>query len=434
MTSLSTADKAASPILSRPERSKTLAGIGFGHALEWYDWGVYAVFVPFFASQFFRSSSHLSAVLASLAVFAVGFAARPLGGFVFGWVADRLGRRTAMAATVASIAGASFLIGLCPTYSQIGAFASLILVLARIIQGLACGGELPSAQTYLAEYAPAARRGRWSSLIYIASVFGNTVGVGLGFLLSLMLTDGQMTSFGWRIPFLLGGVFGLVAVFIRRGLHETETFEATQATSEAEDSSVWTEIVRHRRQAAQVIGLTVGLTVVYYTWVIAAPAYAISSLGISATSALAVSVFVSVVFMALMPLWGLLSDRVGRRPVLLTSTLGSAALLFPAHALLQHSAWQLGVAMMLEMCFIAAGVSILPAVYAEMFPTRIRTLGLAVPYSIAVAAFGGTAPYLQTWLSDHRHPGLFTAYVAALLLVSTVVVLRLPESRGRDLE
>lgn len=420
-------------------RSSTLAGIGLGHALEWYDWGVYAVFVPFFASQFFHGGSEVADVLASLAVFAVGFAARPLGGLVFGRMADRAGRRAALATTVAGIAGASFVIGVCPSYDRIGIAAPVVLVLARMVQGLSCGGELPAAQTYLSEYAPRERRGQWSSLIYIASVFGNTVGIALGWLLTLVLSDAQMHSFGWRVPFVVGGVFGLVALFIRRRLPETTTYlleqEATAQGRTGETAprgSVWRDVVAHRRQVRQVVGLTAGLTVAYYSWVIAAPAYGISH-GVDASGALAAGVVASVGFMVIMPFWGRLSDRFGRRPILLVSTLGATAMLAPAHWLMGDSAWSLGAAMGLEMLFIGAGVAILPAVYAEMFPTRLRATGLAVPYSIAVAAFGGTAPYLQTWLGEVASSSVFVVYTGALLLVSAAVVVAMPETRAADL-
>lgn len=410
-------------------RAPQLVGTALGHALEWYDWGIYAIFVPFFATQFFRQGNQLSAVLSSLAVFAVGFIARPAGGFVFGWLADRIGRRTAMTATVATIAAASFAIAVSPTYQTIGAWASLILLAARVVQGLACGGELPAAQTYLSEIAPTDKRGMWSSLIYIASVFGNTVGVLLGLVLTLTLSDGQMHTFGWRIPFLLGGVFGLVSVYMRRKMAETETF--TKAGQER--TRLWPELVRHRRAAWRVIGLSVGFTVVYYSWVVAAPAYAISSLHLSSSGALWAGVASSVVLMAAMPFWGRVSDRIGRKPIMLISVLGSAVVLYPVQYLVRDSAWQLFAGMVIAAVFISAGLSILPAVYAEMFPTRIRAIGLAVPYSLAVAAFGGTAPYLQTWMGAQLGRSSYTGYVVFLLLVSALVIARMPETRGKDL-
>jgi MFS transporter, MHS family, alpha-ketoglutarate permease len=417
---------------TRRSARRALLAIGFGHALEWYDWGIYAIFVPFFAARFFDPGDQVSAVLSSLAVFAVGFVARPVGGLVVGRLADRVGRRPMMALTVGGMAAASLLIGISPTYATIGVGASVVLVVARVVQGLATGGELPSAQTYLAEAAPPERRGLWSSVIYIASVGGNTIGVLLGLVLSLTLTREQMADYGWRIPFVVGGVLGLVALWIRRSLEETEAFTREAAADPVARPRIWPEIVRHRREAAQVVGLSVGFTVVYYSWVIAAPAYAISELGIDSSAALLAGVLASLVLIAVQPAWGALSDRIGRRPVLLISSVGTAALLFPLQAMVRDAV-QLGVAMAIAMVFIGAGVAILPAAYAEMFPTRIRAVGLAVPYSIAVAAFGGTAPYLQTWVGTTLGRPAFTAYVVALLVVTAATVLTLREGRATDL-
>ncbi|WP_051839767.1 MFS transporter [Streptomyces sp. NRRL F-5126] len=415
-----------------PSSRRTLCAAALGHALEWYDWGIYAIFVPFFATQFFHAGNAVSAVLSSLAVFAVGFAARPIGGLVIGRLADRVGRRPMMLLTVSGMAFASLVIGVCPTYSVIGPGASVVLLLARVVQGLATGGELPSAQTYLAEAAPPSRRGLWSSVIYVASVGGNTVGVLLGLVLSVVLSDAAMTSYGWRIPFIVGSVFGVIALWIRRTLAETGTFTST-AGRDGPRARIWPELRRHRRQAAQVVGMTVGFTVVYYAWVIAAPAYAVSTLHINSTAALCAGALAALVLIASLPAWGALSDRIGRRPVLLISAIGTALLLFPLQALIGHSAWQLGIAMAVASVFIAAGVAVLPAAYAEMFPTGIRTVGLAVPYSIAVAAFGGTAPYLQTWIGEHLGRAAFNGYVVALLLVSALTVATLPETALTEL-
>ncbi|EGG44720.1 MULTISPECIES: MFS transporter [Streptomyces] len=411
---------------------RTLFAICVGHALEWYDWGIYTIFVPFFAGQFFPEAAPGSALLSGLAVFAVGFVARPLGGLLVGRLADRVGRRPMMSLTVGGMAGASLLIGVAPTYAAAGVGASLILLLCRVVQGLATGGELPSAQTYLTEQAPARRRGLWSSLIYIASVGGNSLGVLLGLVLSLTLSHEDMLAYGWRIPFVVGGLLGLVALWVRRSLEESAVF-VKERERPAAKQPFWPELVRHRRAALQVIGMTVGPTVVYYAWVIAAPAYAMTNRHLASTPALLAGVLSSLVLIAVLPAWGALSDRVGRRPVLLISHLGTAVTLFPLQLLDLGDAVQLGLAMSLAMVFIGAGVSILPAAYAEMFPTHIRTAGLAVPYSVAVAAFGGTAPYLQTWTGQTLGPTFFTGYVVLLLLVSAATVLTLKEGRGSDL-
>ncbi|SEF38495.1 MFS transporter, MHS family, alpha-ketoglutarate permease [Amycolatopsis pretoriensis] len=410
---------------------RTMLGICLGHALEWYDWGIYTIFVPFFAGQFFPGGATGSAVLSGLAVFAAGFVARPLGGLLVGRLSDRVGRRPMLSLTVGGMAVASLLIGVAPTYATAGVGASLILLACRVVQGLATGGELPSAQTYLAEQAPAARRGRWSSLIYIASAGGNSVGVLLGLVLSLTLTHEEMLGYGWRIPFVVGGVLGVVALWVRRSLAESEVF--VNEREKARKQPFWPDLVRHRRAALQVIGMSVGPTVVYYTWVVAAPAYAITARHLDSSSALLAGVLSSVVLIAVLPLWGALSDRIGRRPVMLISHLGTAATLFPLQALDLGNAVRLGIAMSIAMVFIGAGVSVLPAAYAELFPTRIRTAGLAVPYSVAVAVFGGTAPYLQTWVGETFAPAVFTGYVVLLLLVSAATVLTLREGRGTDL-
>lgn len=409
-----------------------LAAIGLGHAIEWYDWGVYAVFAPFFADQFFDAADPTTAVLASLAVFAVGFGARPLGGILFGVLADRRGRRFAMMLAVGCMAAASVILGLTPSYHTIGLWAPILLLVTRLVQGMACGGELPAAQTYLSEIAPPAQRGRWSSLIYVSSVLGNTTGIALGLLLTSQLSTTAMHEWGWRVPFLLGGAFGLITAYMRKVMDEPEVFRSGCETSTA--PNILATVYGHRRQVGQVVGLSIGFTVVYYTWVVAAPSYAITTLHVGSTAALTAAICAAVVFMATMPLWGALSDRIGRKPVLLISVLGSAAVQYPLQGLLQHTAWQLFLALLIAMVPLAAGVSILPAVYAELFPTGIRSSGMAIPYSITVALFGGTAPYLLGWTSTNLGRPAFDGYVVVVLLITAATVLTLPETRARSLD
>lgn len=408
-------------------RRKTLFGTGIGNALEWFDWGVFAIFAPFFATQFFNPADPVSAFLSTLVVFAVGFAARPLGGLLFGYLADRRGRKFSMSATVGAAAAGSLVIALSPTYGSVGVLASLLLVLARLVQGLAHGGEMPSAQTYLSESAPAERRGLWASLIYVSGTAGNVVGVLVGAILVGLLDHDQMTAWGWRVPFVIGGLFGLYALVMRSRMHETEVFEET------ERRRVWPEIVRHRRQAFQVVGLTVGLTVAFYVWGIAAPAHAIADLGIDSGHALWAGVVANLVFIATLPLWGMLSDRIGRKPVLMFAAVSLAVAAFPVSHYLQDSAVQLAISMSLMLVLLGASAAILPAVFAEMFPTHIRTVGVGIPYSVAVALFGGTAPYLQSWIGANFGANAFTTYLVVLLAVSALVIATVPETRGRDL-
>lgn len=440
----------ASTATAPPKRAglvQTLIGTGAGNAVEWYDWAIYATFAAFISTQLFSKADPSSAFLATLAIFAVGFVARPFGGFLFGWIGDRLGRKLAMTLCVGLGSLGSLAIGLTPTYESIGSAASLILLVARLVQGLAHGGELPSAQTYLSEMAPASRRGYWASLIYVSGTIGILFGTLLGAVLSTVLPSSQMAAFGWRIPFILGAVLGLVALVMRARMEESEVFEAEKtaalpvvgADGDAPAVSrprLFADLAAHWRQALQVIGLTVGMTVVYYVWGVSTPAYAINVLKIEPSGALWAGVAANIVFIVALPFWGKLSDRIGRRPVLAISGLGSAVLYFPATWFVRDTAWQLGVAMSAMLIFIAGAAAIVPAVYAELFPTSVRTIGVGIPYSICVAAFGGTAAYLQagfaTWFPGSGST-VFGIYTIVLLLISAATLLTVRETRGKML-
>lgn len=430
--------RTAGPAVVVPSARRTLVSTGIGNAAEWYDWAIYATFAPFFSKELFNPADATSAILSTLAIFAVGFVARPFGGFVFGWIGDRLGRKTSMTLAVGLASVGSLLIGIAPTFGAVGAVASLVLLVARLIQGLAHGGELPSSQTYLSEMAPRERRGFWSTLIYFSGTLGIVAGTLMGAVLTGVLSKAQMAAFGWRIPFIVGAVIGLYGLVMRARMPETEAFEGikgeAEAAREGRAPSLWKSIVEHRKQAFQVIGMTVGLTVIYYLWAVVAPTYAATSLKIDAGQALWAGIAANLVFLAALPFWGKLSDRIGRKPVLIMGAAGSALLHFPMTWLLRDSAWQLAVSMSVMLFFIAAGAAIAPAAYAELFPAHIRTVGVGVPYSICVAAFGGTAPYLQTLFTDVvKQPWLFNGYAVALIVVSILVVLGLPETKGKDL-
>ncbi|RKW71549.1 MFS transporter [Galactobacter caseinivorans] len=419
---------------------KTLLGIGAGNAVEWFDWAIYATFASFISTQLFSKADPTSAFLATTAIFAVGFVARPFGATVFGLIGDKVGRKAAMTMAVGLGSIGSLIIAITPTYASIGAGASVILLVARLLQGLAHGGELPSAQTYLAEVAPAPKRGLYSTLIYFSGTTGIVFGTLLGAVLTVVLTPEQMASFGWRIPFAIGALLGLYTLVMRSRLKETDQFQeqkSAKATAVIKGPSAISQILANWRQALQVVGLTVGLTVVYYVWSVSTPAYAISTLKMDPATALWTGVAANLVFMAVLPLWGKLSDRIGRRPVLLIASVGAAVLQFPMSALLHGEAWQLFVSMSVMLIFIAASCAIVPAVYSELFPTSIRTIGSAVPYAIAVAAFGGTAAFLQAgfsaWFGPVSGPHAFSIYIMVLLLISALTVIKLPETRGKVL-
>ncbi|ALE73098.1 major facilitator transporter [Pseudonocardia sp. EC080610-09] len=418
----------------RTDRRRTILGIGTGNAMEWFDWNVYATFSAFFAPQFFAGDDPGAALLKTLAVFAVGFVARPFGGWVFGAIADRRGRKLSMALCVATAAVGSLVIGLTPTYATIGLAAPLVLLVARLAQGLAHGGELPAAQTYLAEMAPRQRRGLWSSLIYVSGTVGILAGTVLGAVLAGTLTAGQMASWGWRVPFLLGGVFGLYALVMRLRMRESDTYveESSREAGTTGGPSLLRRVFSRPKALARVVFLTSGITVVYYVWSVAAPAYAITARGVAPAASLWAGAAALTIFMLLLPAWGAASDRFGRRRTLLVPGALLVVLLFPLDAMISDGP-TLFVAMTVALVLIGAPCAIAPALYAELFPTGIRAAGLGVPYSVSVALFGGTAPYLQTLFAEIGRPGLFLAYSAGLLVVSGVAVYLLPETRGIDL-
>ncbi|OZE40155.1 MULTISPECIES: MFS transporter [unclassified Rhodococcus (in: high G+C Gram-positive bacteria)] len=423
------------PSRARPndrwEKTKAIVGVGAGNGIEYFDWTVYAIFAAFFAPQFFHTGSPVSDLLASFGVFAVGFVARPFGGLLFGWLSDRRGRKLSMTLAVALASIGSLVIGLTPTHQTIGAAAAVVLVLARLAQGVAHGGELPSAQTYIIEYAPSERRGLWSSLIYISNTSGVVAGTLLGALLTTTLTGEQMTDWGWRLPFLLGGVLGLFVLWMRSRMAETEVYEKSGDVHAK--TSMREQFSAHRRQVLQVLFFSVGGTVFYYVWAVSAPAYAITVRGIDPSGALWAGVGANVVLIASLPVWGALSDRIGRKPVLFIGNIGIALLLFPLDAMVGSSALTLFLAMSVALCAIGAILAVMPAMMAELFPTGMRAAGVGVPYSIAVAAFGGTAAYVQTFFAERGTPDLFQWYTLALLAVSIAALITIPETSERDL-
>ncbi|MFF4770327.1 MFS transporter [Streptomyces sp. NPDC001255] len=413
----------------RPVRQ--LAAASVGNAVEWYDWYAYTFLATYLADQVFPKGADNSLVplLSTFAVFAVGFFMRPVGGLLMGAVADRRGRRAALTVTILLMGGSSLLVALTPTYAAAGLLGPVVLVLARLLQGLSVGGEFAASTTFLVESAGPGRRGLFSSFQYVSTTIGQLIASGVAALLVRVLSEGRMESWGWRLPFVLGAVLSLAGFWIRRGAEETR-----DAARTAERPPLFEALRRHPRASLLIGGITAGGTLAYYTWTSYLPTYAELNADVAQGDALLASTLALAFFAVLQPLAGLLSDRFGRRPLLLFFGLGFALLCVPLLRLLTGSFVSLLLVSCAGMVLLTGFTSISAAVNAEVFPARVRAAGIGFPYSLTVALFGGTAPYVGTLFKEWGRAGLFPWYVAVLCLVSSAVYLRLPETAHRPLE
>ncbi|MER5538231.1 MFS transporter [Streptomyces mirabilis] len=403
-----------------------------GNMVEWFDWFVYASFATYFAGAFFPDDNPTAQLMNTAGIFAVGFFMRPVGGWLLGRIADRRGRKTALTLTVTLMSLSALLIAFAPTYAVAGYGGAVVLLVARLLQGLSVGGEYAASATYLTEASAPERRGFASSFQYVSMTAGQILGLGLQIILQRTLSDDALHSWGWRIPFIVGALGAAVVFYLRRTMLETEVYE--EAAS-GEERGTMRALWQHRREAFLVIALTMGGTVAYYTYTTYLTKYLSNSAGLSKETATLVSFTALIVFACLQPLAGRLSDRVGRRPLLITFAVGSTFLTVPIMTMLGHagSFWPaLGLALP-ALVVVTGYTSINACVKAELFPTGVRALGVALPYAIANALFGGTAEYVALWFKDAGIESGFYWYVAGCAAVSLVVYVTMRETRDLDL-
>ncbi|WP_344307778.1 MFS transporter [Fodinicola feengrottensis] len=404
-----------------------------GNLIEWYDWYAYAAFSVYFAATFFPSGDLTAKLLDTAGVFAVGFLMRPVGGWILGRYADRHGRRAALTLSVSLMAVGALLIAANPGYAVIGTAAPALLLLARLVQGISVGGEYSTAATYLSEVAPRGRRGYYSAFQYVTLVMGQLVALGLQIGLQHLLTDRQLTLWGWRIAFAVGAFAAVAVVWLRRTMDESASFRQAGPQT-AERRGTIRSLMRHPRSFFLVVGLTMGGTVAFYTYTTYMQKFMINTSGIDKTSVTTINFVALLIFVVMQPLYGALSDRIGRRPLLLFFGIAGSLGTVPILTLLAgtHNPLTAFVLMMSALVIVAGYTSISAVVKAELFPVHIRALGVGLPYALATAIFGGTAEYIALALKQQGHENWFYWYVTACILVSFVVYARMRETSQRS--
>ncbi len=400
-----------------------------GNLIEWYDWYVYSAFAVYFSSAFFPEGDSTSQLLNTAAIFAVGFLMRPIGSLLMGRYADRHGRRAALTLSITVMAGGSLIIACTPSYSSIGIMAPIILVIARLLQGLSLGGEYGTSATYLSEMASSGRRGFYSSFQYVTLVAGQMVALGVQIILQQVLSEADMYSWGWRIPFVIGA-FGAVAVmWLRRTMDESEQF--TKMSSESKQSAgTIRALMKHPKAVLTVVGLTLGGTVAFYTYTTYLQKFMVNTVGLEKEIVSWINFIALLIFVVLQPLAGALSDKIGRRPLLMTFGVLGTLLTVPIFLIMENTTSPVVafLLMMVGLIIVTGYTSINAIVKAELFPTEIRALGVGLPYAFTVAIFGGTAEFIALWLKNIGHESLFYYYVAGCIFVSFLVYWRMAES------
>ncbi len=415
-------------------RLRNIIGGSAGNLVEWYDWYAYSAFTLYFAPVFFPKGNPTAQLLNAAAIFAVGFVMRPIGAWVMGIYADRHGRKAGLTLSVTLMCLGSLMIALTPGYAAIGTWAPAILVVARMLQGLSVGGEYGASATYLSEMAGRERRGFFSSFQYVTLISGQLIATFVLLVLQATLSDEALRTWGWRVPFLIGASLAIVVFYLRRRLAETESFaNAKQAT--APKSSGLALFRNHPREALLVVALTAGGTLAFYAYTTYMQKFLVNTSGFSPVIATRITAVALFVFMLLQPAVGALSDRVGRKPLMVGFGIAGTLLTYPIFRLLEGVTSPFAAfALVMALLVIVSGYTAINAVVkAELFPAHIRALGVALPYAIANTLFGGTAEYAAFWLKDHGMERTFYWYVTAMIAISLVVYLRMRDTRRTSL-
>jgi MHS family alpha-ketoglutarate permease-like MFS transporter len=413
---------------AKPGQIRQIFGGAAGNLVEWYDWYAYSAFALYFGPRFFPPGDDLAAALNSAGIFAIGFLMRPIGSWLVGAHADRHGRKSALTLSVAMMCAGSLLIAVAPTYDQVGLLAPLLLLVARLIQGLSVGGEYGASATFMSEVAARRWRGFLASFQYVTLVGGQLLAIGLLVLLQGLLSEAELNDWGWRIPFVVGAGCAVLVFWLRRSLVETEAF---QKVAPGEHTGLLKRLLAHPRELLIVLALTAGGSLWFYTFTTYMQKYLVLSAGWSKAEATQASAWALLAYAAMQPVFGALSDVVGRRALLITFGVLSTLLTVPALvALGQASPGAQGLTLMIGcLAILSCYTAISGVVKAELFPASIRALGVGMPYAIGVAVFGGSAEYVALAFKGAGIESGFFWYVTGMAAIALIAATRLPDLR-----
>jgi len=417
-----------------PSRTATMLGGAFGNLIEWYDWTIYGLLASVFAGQIIPANSPTTSLIAVLLTFGIGFLARPLGSILLSPMADRFGRRRMLSLTILMMGAGSLIVALTPPFAMVGIAAPISLLVARVLQGISTGGEFQGSAVFLTEHAPARSRAFGSSGQMMSIGFAILLATGTAALTTKLIPQPALSDWGWRIPFLFGALLSLFGVYVRRRLPETPAFEAAERKHEIVRNPLLAAIREFPRESLLVFVMQAS-TVQFYIWTVFLPSYAHLAGNLPISDGLLGGTIALAVYTVGIPIFAKISDRIGRKPMLYANAIGFLVLVWPMLILLRNGDFTTFLIVdLIGILLISASNSALPAVLCELFPTRVRTSGIGLPYAICSAIFGGTAPLIAAGLIAAKMDWGVPVYIMAICAVTILVYRMMPETAGRSLE